>query len=355
MVGDKTEKRGFTLLELLVVIGIIGLLIALLLPAVRVSSGSSRRMSCGNNLKNLALACHNYHDVYKSFPAGWVSPGEGILNQNANVGMPHWGWGALILPFVEQQPLHTTIQVTRNNFGDAMAVIPGNVNLDGESGVMQIPISTYKCPSDVAPNTNSDRPVGGGSGPGNFVANSNYIGVNNSGPLYSGSELNDDFRQNGIFRQNYACKVRDVLDGTAFTMMIGERVWQYKARDGQRYNASAGIVFGLPNSLLDGTVPNMANNGFDPAHVVFGAQVGGGAGRINYDFDGLNSVAQVSFSSMHSGGSQFAMADGTVHFISETINFSVGTDQQNSTFNDARDSVYEQLLSRDDGESVEIP
>ncbi|NQT39037.1 MAG: DUF1559 domain-containing protein, partial [Planctomycetes bacterium] len=90
-------KSGFTLVELLVVIAIIGILIALLLPAVQAAREAARRSQCSNNLKQLSLALHNYHDSFKSFPPGWCSKrnaGGGKLTDYA-----FWGWGALILPY----------------------------------------------------------------------------------------------------------------------------------------------------------------------------------------------------------------------------------------------------------------
>src|SRR4026207_1557814 len=98
-------RRAFTLVELLVVIAIIGILVALLLPAVQAAREAARRMQCGNNLKQIGLALHNYNDTYKVFPSGFMY--HGIPTQEC------WGWGALILPFVEQAPLHNQIQVSR--------------------------------------------------------------------------------------------------------------------------------------------------------------------------------------------------------------------------------------------------
>src|SRR5688572_21241712 len=99
------RPRGFTLVELLVVIAIIGILVALLLPAVQAAREAARRMSCGNNLKQISLGLHNYHDTYKAFPAGWFDFGGAANNFES------WGWSAMLLPFVEQQPLHDQMGV----------------------------------------------------------------------------------------------------------------------------------------------------------------------------------------------------------------------------------------------------
>jgi prepilin-type N-terminal cleavage/methylation domain-containing protein len=98
--SSSRKRIGFTLVELLVVIAIIGILVALLLPAVQAAREAARRMSCGNNLKQIGLSCHNYHDTYKTFPPGNITPGNCCGTPSAAT------WTLFILPFLEQQPLH---------------------------------------------------------------------------------------------------------------------------------------------------------------------------------------------------------------------------------------------------------
>src|SRR4051812_6730319 len=96
----KTFKRGFTLIELLVVIAIIAVLIALLLPAVQQAREAARRSQCKNNLKQIGLALHNYHDTANTLPPGWIGDPTG-----SNAGN-RWGWGTMILPYLDQAPLY---------------------------------------------------------------------------------------------------------------------------------------------------------------------------------------------------------------------------------------------------------
>ena len=118
--GSSRRNKGFTLVELLVVIAIIGILVALLLPAVQAAREAARKMQCSNHLKQLALACHTYHDTYKTLPAGYLEkPNYGAPLNNVNL----WGWGALVLPYMEQEELKRQLDVG-NTWMDAAATDP---------------------------------------------------------------------------------------------------------------------------------------------------------------------------------------------------------------------------------------
>src|SRR5947209_10191645 len=130
----KCRSRGFTLVELLVVIAIIGVLVALLLPAVQAAREAARRMSCSSNLRQLGLAMHSYHDTHKILPyttAAWGP--SGVTNSVDNRG---WSWNSFILPYIEQQAMYSQI-----NFGDFVPV--GNNRL-----LIRNPIPIAVCPSD---------------------------------------------------------------------------------------------------------------------------------------------------------------------------------------------------------------
>ncbi len=178
------RSRGFTLVELLVVIAIIGTLVALLLPAVQGARESARRMSCSNNLHNIAIALQNYHDVLGSFPSGWLFKGNDSPTPDPD-NTESWGWSAFLLPFIEQQNLHTQLGV---NTGSLRNQLDPNYNPNGQAGALQVRqgcetiLKIYICPSDsgyegrgqVTVETGKNRSFNGGLG-------SNAIGMKQPG------------------------------------------------------------------------------------------------------------------------------------------------------------------------------
>ena len=314
-------RSGFTLVELLVVIAIIGILIALLLPAVQAAREAARRSQCSNNLKQLALAMHNYHDSFKSLPPGYANA-VGHGNDYAL-----WGWGTMILPFVEQEPLHGQLNVTT-------AQLPDDVVTPALLAVMQQPISAYRCPSDVAPKTNPGRPFPYDGT--NELAVSNYVGNHRS----RGSGRGDNRARGGLFFEDSDRTFCDLRDGTSHTIMLGERRWEFKDTVGAFGLARAAVIFGV----------NRRNNG----NTGRACQVADGGPRINYNYDQTTNLAPArarrAYSSEHPGGAEFALADGSVRFISETIDADQGANQYST--NNAINSTFERLCARRDGEPV---
>jgi prepilin-type N-terminal cleavage/methylation domain-containing protein len=328
------RQYGFTLVELLVVIAIIGILIALLLPAVQAAREAARRMQCSNNLKQIGLALHNYHDTHKSLPPGWITILEPSGRERPTYAC--WGWGALILPFVEQSALHEGIDV-----GDTDLEVA--VGIPASLAMMQQAISAFRCPSDVAPDPNAGRtfPFDGATNGTNPLATSNYVGNNNSRNMRRG----DHNVRGGLFFgtvQNRAgnpagpVRIRDITDGTSNTLAVGERRWQYKrASDGSTQLARAGVVFGIRRPQ---------NSGRGRSEVV-----GEGRGKLNYTGPSANRGRR-AFSSMHPGGAMFCLGDGSVRFVSETIDADMNANQLSR--NNAVNSTWERLLSRRDGDPV---
>src|SRR5687767_6993146 len=155
MLSRRCERQAFTLVELLVVIAIIGVLVALLLPAVQAAREASRRMQCSNNLKQIALALHNYHDVHKTFPPAYIPDAD---------GKPMHSWRVLILPYIEQQPLFTQYDFNEPWNG------PNN------SRLANISIPVYHCPSEPPGSTTAAYLAI--SGPGSIFDNEkgSYMG-----------------------------------------------------------------------------------------------------------------------------------------------------------------------------------
>ncbi|WP_164103918.1 DUF1559 domain-containing protein [Candidatus Laterigemmans baculatus] len=325
-------RGGFTLVELLVVIAIIGVLVGLLLPAVQSAREAARRMSCSNNLKQFGLALHNYHDVHQSFPPGWSVPTDGDTRYS-------WGWSASIMDFIEQGTALEASQYGRINI-HTVASDPAVLN------ILQTPISAYRCPSDIAPATNNWLAIRS-----QRMTTSNYVGTHNSDYW----DKNDDAEQGGIFVQNKGTRMAEITDGTSNTMMVGERQWSFRDASG--------------NTLISGAAHAWGNV---PGHAEdwrWGYQVALGVYKMNLtgtDQTGKIYSSQVSmrgangFSSQHPGGAQFCFADGSVHFISDSIhsnfnNQGVQTDASSNRDRALRaviDTTWERLIAKSDGQVV---
>ncbi len=187
---SRDARSGFTLVELLVVIAIIGILIALLLPAVQAAREAARRSQCTNNLKQLGLALHNYHDANTKLPPGWLQKYVGTALSSTG-----WGWGSFVLPFVEQQSLFDIIQPGQGSLWAATAEV-------AKLAAMQQELKAYRCPSDIQTVTNSGRLINGQA-----LTVSNYIG-NNSSDL---SITADDRRSAGCSWRTSPCGWRTSL------------------------------------------------------------------------------------------------------------------------------------------------
>lgn len=335
MMLRKSGRAGFTLVELLVVIAIIGVMVGLLLPAVQAAREAARRMSCSNNFKQLGLALHNYHDTYKVFPPGYILQdvtGGGTLDYNGQGSS--WGWGAALLPFMEQGALSDSL---------AVGAIPLTRALQDPSPtltIMQQPVASFRCPSDTAPATNTGHQLLGMSG-NRAVATSNYIGNNTSHKWHSGGRLTGystgetggwsppgaSHAPTGLFWRQSKMGMRDITDGTSNTIAFGERSWQLNNPAGLPFNCNAAVVFGTSHNNEQLTIRQ---------------NLGAGSVAINMP----SSQCIYGFSSRHPGGAQFALADGSVRFISDTINHIRTPDDQSGVFNS---STFEKLLHRADG------
>jgi len=275
---SKTHKPrpGFTLVELLVVIAIIGILIALLLPAVQAAREAARRIQCGNNFKQVGLALHNYHSTFKCFAPGMLF----VRTSHAA-----FGWGAYILPYVEQQAVHDLIQ-----FDTATSYFADDGTREGGA----TSITAYLCPSDPQGGELVVCCSGGqwGSDPDEDCRQTNMGGVMDSQQWYNWYVARLPLSDvDGMFAFEEGCRIADVLDGTSNTLMIGELTG---AGRGSHY-----AHFWITHDIIS------TRDGINGPWT----KPGGGTFRF-YD---------AGFSSFHPGGCHFVMADGSVHFLSETI------------------------------------
>lgn len=275
-------RQGFTLVELLVVIAIIGILIALLLPAVQAAREAARRSQCSNNLKQMALGLHNYHDVFLQFPL----PGM-IANK--------LGWTYSILPFIEQKPLFDSISPM------ATSASVGPTGLTATTTA----VPCFLCPSSARTEELSSSPATEANKPVYTVQYFGILGPMGTNPTTSAAykcvnpaETFGGECQQGVFWQ-YSSAMRDITDGTSNTYLMGEVSWtglityrrpwtraKYSDTRGTLYLVSKNIVYPI-NS------------------------------------DNMSVWNNFAFGSQHPGGCQFSMADGSCRFVSETIDWSV--------------------------------
>ena len=326
-----SNYRGFTLVELLVVIAIIGILVGLLLPAVQAAREAARRMQCSNNLKQLTLAQHNYHDTFKTFTPLYLNKKDaaGVVIAPINTGdtTQAWGWGAVLLPFIEQGNVSNALVVGNEHLG-----LPNPINAlskPAKLAILQTPIAAFRCPSDTAPalNTNGNRTLMGLQ-----TAVSNYIASNES--------FTPNLAGNGLFIADDGRSFRSITDGSSNVVCLGERRWQIKnSYDGTIYQTAAALVFGTGRRPTTAAAP--------------GSVLGCGASRINRSYLLTNANrANLGYSSQHTGGAMFSFADGSVRFISESIAGDFNAEGNNEAVapqTSAPDTIWENIQAIADG------
>ncbi len=324
MLRPTVRRSAFTLIELLVVIAIIAILVALLLPAVQQAREAARRSSCKNNLKQIGLALHNYHDTFKVFPPGYIgdfghfsnSGGTPVVHPKGNTNnVAQWNWTAFVAPMMEQGAAYDFLGVSDRH---GAAAIDDWANTQS---TFQTPVSAFRCPSDAGPDTGRGlrRPRGDNSATRREVAITNYVAMNRGA---NNTNVRARKRQStGIFWVDSKTRIRDITDGTSNTLLVGERAWEYKTVHPTNGNvvtmqANAGNMW-VTRSSNDGN--NECNGcGYTDSLAVTGLSVNGK--------DILNSMGNVAhnrirgrLSSLHAGGVQVTMADGSVRFLSENL------------------------------------
>jgi prepilin-type N-terminal cleavage/methylation domain-containing protein/prepilin-type processing-associated H-X9-DG protein len=304
------SRGGFTLVELLVVIAIIGVLVAMLLPAVQSARESARRMQCTNNLHNLAIACHNYHDSLGSFPNSHFYP---LANDNVCSGASNcetWAWSTLILPYIEQQNLYNTLGVSSYTLAQVLA--KKNSGLPNPTQMLQTRLPIYICPSDSNPsgNVNDTRHFGGGVGTAAGGWGNLQPGVMNymcsRGTRNNNQQSSDT---HGVFMESRGKKMQDITDGTSNTFMLGERDTQI---------CHSGTWIGVRNPTGN------AERGFYYVTANVRVRLNAPDPPIPWNSTNRNGCYE-GFSSLHVGGANFALCDGSVRYVNNGIEFKPGS------------------------------
>jgi len=299
----RRASSGFTLVELLVVITIIGILIALLLPAVQAAREAARRMQCTNNLKQIGLALHNYHAAQGSFP-----PGAGTRKTNpGNVAATgRFAFTVVILPYVEQTAIHGDVDL---DIGHDQSI---------NQWLRYADISMYICPSRGVATAKEFGveyvyaqylAVMGAKGENEFDGTAYPL----DGPTGAGQ-----FATTGILTRDSGVRISLIKDGSSNTMMVGEHSWKSRV-----YRPWPGGIGDSGGGMHAMTMKNVLY----PMHSV---------GREEAGTEHSNDV---SFGSMHPGGAGFLFGDGSVHFLSENIEL----------------KIFKAVATQDSGEVVQVP
>jgi prepilin-type N-terminal cleavage/methylation domain-containing protein/prepilin-type processing-associated H-X9-DG protein len=331
MVRSNRSRPGFTLVELLVVIAIIGVLIALLLPAVQMAREAARRISCGNNLKQFGIGLHLYHDTHQVFaPAGVKFRNE---NWGANWGndiRPHIGWQVRVMPFMEQNTLFEKLNMNQDN-AFLTPILSGGQTVSAWS--VNVPYAV--CPSDTVDNIWNGRAQGSYCGSlgsqqtpsanpscQQYMApDVNYLQGGHSG--HGNSWLTTDV--NGMFsRLGLETKMASVTDGTSNTIMVGEVLMDCTDHRDGWWSFNGGNNAHASTSVPINNMLTCARSDAEAAEWGYALPTCRVQSNWNYSW---------GFRSRHPAGAQFVFVDGSVHFISKTVNY----------------NTYQYLGSRNDG------
>ena len=318
------RRRAFTLIELLVVIAIIAILIALLLPAVQQAREAARRTQCKNNLKQLGLALHNYHDVYNTLPIG-------------GVGSSVWGWGMSwymrILPYMEQAPLYNQLNFSGTHHGWAYSGVDGGAN-----GLL---LQRASLPMTVCPSSPMAAKRNAGD---RVIPNAQYYGI--SGPANGNGYTNPGIKQitccgccggeqaTGVFSSSGTFAIaetfgfKDMVDGTTNTIAVGEASNFVFDRDPalggtrtRQVNGIHGIMMGSPHPI---TIDAWGGGGsmdrpFNLTTVRYSPNAPVIDNHPNWPGVGDNFGSNNPLNSAHTGGVQILLNDGSARFLSDNI------------------------------------
>jgi prepilin-type N-terminal cleavage/methylation domain-containing protein len=348
------RKSGFTLVELLVVIAIIGILVALLLPAVQSAREAARRMDCGNHLKQIGLALHNYHDTFKQMPPRAIGP----VQTRQSTTVYAWGtlsWAVLILPQLEQQAASDSLQSFIK--GSLPAKMPNTHTIFvrttlGNKSAYEF--GGYLCPSGprvTQANSSVEAPATNGTGANQLargpLGRLSYKACTGGGALLPTANNNPvtnnaaNENNEGAFSYRRGANLADLMDGTSNVVVVGEvamaptKPGAFIGSYSRRVPAAAAADpcsgnYNLNTKLNTGTVQNRHGqfwaygavwaSGFTTVYGPNGPSCANDNGNPNASpSTNRNGGAIISMSSYHPGGGQICLGDGSVRFISETI------------------------------------
>ncbi len=320
--SEADRSRGFTLVELLVVIAIIGILIALLLPAVQAAREASRRIHCSNTLKQISLAAHQYHDVVKSFPPGYLSGWNFAAPNPRKRGISLF---VFLLPYIEMNSLHAMW-----DFSDPDNAFVGDINSLAAKG------PNLLCPSEPE----SENPLDYGSKhiqgvqmPPRHIKVTSYAGNGGTRSYHPDSGF---LRADGVFflvgadskpePNQMPVRIAEIIDGTSNTILFGERSrwdpnyntfaaqgWDWEFRYYGNWCGASPLV--LAHVTLSSYAPINYRLPFDYDHRASANPPAGSAADFKYYID----LRTCAYGSNHPGGANLCLADGSVHFFSQTV------------------------------------
>ena len=316
----RVRNDGFTLVELLVVIAIIGILIALLLPAVQAAREAARRSQCTNNLKQLGLALHNHHDVLNRFPPGGArdQPPFGVAEAD-------WGssWFVYILPYMEQLPLYQKWQFSGSS---------GVFNATNMTNASNLVINGYKCPSSPLPAWCNSQ-----TGRGFSIMAVNYVGISGADsviPGYTESRINNvnnggRVSGGGVLIPSGQLRFADVSDGTSNCMAVSEQGDYLVTQDGSKKDWRASQPWGWSIGVKSTAPPPNYyptandNRPFNMTTIRYPINQKTGWVNGNGDCGGTGVCADmgsnIPLNSAHPGGVNTLLVDGSVRFLADTM------------------------------------
>ena len=298
---------GFTLVELLVVIAIIGVLVALLLPAVQAAREAARRSTCQNQFKQTGLALLNYESAKRTLPPGMTIDRD-LCSANRGPAKSQWGWGTYALPYMEQDSIYKQIDFKAGN----------SITNAGNFRALGNRIPGFICPNEINQTgwVECCSGINNGPGPSDDVQLSNMAGVADSKQMYClnlgqpTQEMRSD--ANGVLYNLVSTRLKDVTDGTSNTLLIGE-ITGGRSRHPSEGEGWIGMYW-FDEGVQDvsegvngpGSIPGGRDDSIDP--------LDGDGGNRHVEYR-----TEVGFSSFHPGGAHFTCVDGSVHFMSENI------------------------------------